>query len=321
MHSNNIYTTFIEDITHNYRDIDNSFFKSIAYLNGIHYTCERVCKNGRNGLYFKIDNTESYREEGFNIEAEDPRLFEFNSEIYVIFNCISPYQNQNRCLAISSFNHWNPRFLRIENFTLNKLEKNWSPFEKNNQLYLIYNYDPLIILYYDFNEEGICDVVFTQNNVKLPMDTSKMYLRGGSNFVNFNNNYYIGLCHCTFNDYYNTQLVLLDTSNSKWKIVYLSKPLMFNDENNSFNLKKIKDTTIICDTNTLSVPDRPFHIIYPTSLIKDNGYYIASIMISERYTLLFELLINIKHDDIKQYKIGEIQELTYLYNKKYILKE
>ena len=63
------------------------------------YACERICVNGRNGLLFQTKTTNVVY--GFEIEAEDPRMVKVNDKLYVVFICLSPYEGQNRCIAIT----------------------------------------------------------------------------------------------------------------------------------------------------------------------------------------------------------------------------
>jgi hypothetical protein len=192
------------------------------------YACERICVKGQNGLLFQRNNTNIVY--GFEIEAEDPRMVKVNNKIYVVFICLSPYEGQNRCIAITEFDKFEPTYLQVENMQKNPIEKNWAPFEKDGKLYFVYNYDPLVILTYDFNKDGICNVVYKQNNVDLPIKTETTFLRGGSNLLHYRDNYYIGGCHSRLDDgnrfYHFTHIVLLDVVN--WKIVYLSKPIIYN---------------------------------------------------------------------------------------------
>ena len=105
-YSQDIHTKYISNITGQYENTKFCMFKSQCYLNDITYSCERVCKNGINGLYFKRDDWETYCENGFDIEAEDPRMVIMNEEVYIIFICLSPYKNQNRCIGLTKFNIW-----------------------------------------------------------------------------------------------------------------------------------------------------------------------------------------------------------------------
>jgi len=291
-YSQDVYTKYIGNITGTHLDVNFCMFNSICYLNEICYSCERAHKNDKNGLFFKRDDWEFHREYGFNIEAEDPRIFILNNEIYVIFICLSPYENQNRCIGITLFNEWKPIFLQIENMPKNYIEKNWAPFVKNDKLFFVYNYDPLVILHYDFNQEGICNVIFTQENVNLPIDTSNTYLRGGSNLIHYKDDYYIGGCHSRiykncFEHY--THIVLLDTK--KWELVYVSKPIMFLcDVKTELNCWWLSPGCKALDTfHNILIDKTPNIIQDPVSLyVKDNKYYIT-INVRDCVTLMYEI--------------------------------
>ena len=305
-YSQDIHTKFIENITGSYNDVNFCMFKAQCYVNGIFYTCERINKNGKNGLYFKKSDVDNYRENAFDIEGEDPRIFILNEKVYVIFICLSPYKNQNRCIGITPFDNWNPVFLQIENMPKNSIEKNWAPFTKDNKLYFVYNYDPLIIIHYDFNPNGICNVIYNQNNCNLPINTSNTYLRGGSNLIHYKNGYYIGGCHSRiykncFEHY--THIILLNTNT--WELEYVSKPIMYfcdiKEELNCWWLspgcKKKLDTF-----NTILTDKTPNIIQDPVSLyMKDNKFYMT-INVRDCVTLLYELSFANLFDFIKRDK-------------------
>lgn len=320
-YSQDIHAKFIENITGNYKDVNFCMFKAQCYFNEIFYTCERINKNGKNGLYFKKSDMDNHCENGFDIEGEDPRIFIFNKKVYVIFICISPYENQNRCIGITPFDEWKPIFLQIENMPKNSMEKNWAPFIKDNKLYFIYNYDPLIIIHYDFNPIGICNVIFKQNNCNLPINTANTYLRGGSNLIHYKNGYYIGGCHSRiykncFEHY--THIILLNTNN--WELEYVSKPIMYicniKDELNCWWLspghKKKLDTF-----NNILIDKTPHIKQDPISLyVKDNKFYI-SINIRDSVTLLYELSFENLFDFTK---IGKLPGYYDNYVKELIIK-
>jgi len=302
-YSQDIHTKFIKNITGNYDNINFSMFKSQCYLNNICYSCERINKNDKNGLYFMRDDWKIYRENAFDIEGEDPRIIILNEEVYVIFICLSPYENQNRCIGITKFNEWNPVFLQIENMKKNQIEKNWAPFVKDNKLYFIYNYDPLIILYYNLNLEGKCQVIFKQDNINLPINTSSTYLRGGSNLIHYRDGYYIGGCHSRiykdcFEHY--THIILLDTNN--WKLVYVSKPVMYlceiKEKLNSWWLSP-SSTKKIDVFNNIIVDKTPNIIQDPISLYEKDGKYFITINVRDSITLLYEISFANLFDFIK----------------------
>jgi hypothetical protein len=273
-------------------------------LNGITYSCERICKNNKNGLYFSRDDTDKHEENGFTIETEDPRIFILNNEVYVIFICLSPYEKQKRCIGITKFNEWNPKFLQIENMTKNVIEKNWAPFIKDNKLYFVYNYDPLVILHYDFNPQGLCNVVFTQNNISLPINTANTYLRGGSNLIHYKDHYFIGGCHSRiykkcFEHY--THIVLLNTN--EWKLEYVSKPVMYlcelKEKYNSWWASPGTSKPLDIFHNILM--DKTPNIIQdPISLYEKEGKYYITINVRDCVSLLYEISFANLFDFIKK---------------------
>lgn len=292
-YSQDVHAKFIENITGDYADVNYCMFKAQLYLNGICYTCERINKNGKNGLYFKTSCDNKHTECAFDIEGEDPRIFTLNDNVYVAFICISPYKGQNRCIGISSFDKWNPIFLQVENMDKNAIEKNWAPFVKDNKLYFVYNYDPLVILHYDFNPLGICRVVFKQNNCSLPINTSTTYLRGGSNLIHYKDGYYIGGCHSrilkkSFEHY--THIILLNTNT--WELVYVSKPVMYmctlKEELNAWwtypGYKKPLEKF-----NNILVDKTPHIIQDPISLYTKDEKFYMSINVRDCVSLLYEL--------------------------------
>ena len=302
-YSHDIHSKFIENITGSYADVNFCMFKAQCYFNGICYSCERINKNGKNGLYFKRNDMDNHHEHAFDIEGEDPRIIILNDNIYVVFICISPYINQNWSIGITPFDKWDPVFLQIENMPKNSIEKNWAPFTKDNKLYFVYNYDPLVIIHYDFNPDGICNVIFKQNDCILPLNTSNTYLRCGSNLIHYKDGYYIGGCHSRIlkhNYEHFTHIILLDTN--KWELVYVSKPVMYRyelkDELNAWwqspGYKKTLDTF-----NNILVDKTPHTIQDPVSFyIKDEKFYI-SINVRDCVSLLYELSFSNLFDFIK----------------------
>jgi hypothetical protein len=244
-----------------------SMFKVMYTKQNIDYYCERVCikqkkTNGINGLYFYNSANDDKRFYGTEYDAQDPRLFEFNDKLYVIFTCDSTNPGQRMHMGISEYDNFNPVFLKIgentENITINKIEKNWAPLVPifdNNQtpkfIYLIYKLDPLIILKYNFNQEGICDVVFVQKD-----KVSNLFLRCSTPFIHLKDQYYLSAVHSRiYTDiryYYLPYLCVLDIN--LMKIVYISGNILFKcDENDS--ITKVDGTNIMIYTKTCYYTD------------------------------------------------------------------
>lgn len=294
-----VYSKYIGNVTGNYDDVNYCMFNALCYLNGITYSCERIGKkNEMIGLYFKRDDQSNHREEGFDISAQDPRIFILNDTVYVVFFCESPYENQEYCIGITPFNEWKPTFLQVENMKKNNIEKNWAPFVKDNQLYFVYNYDPLIIIKYDFNINGICKVVYRQGNCSLPINTGSTYLRGGSNLLHYKDGYYIGGCQSRglrLNEcwLHYTHIILLNTNT--WELVYISKAVMYlHDIKEEFNAwfespgSKKKLDVLNINTNILA-DKTPHKKQVPISLyLKDDKFYLT-INVRDTVSLLYEL--------------------------------
>ena len=239
-----------------------SMFKVMYTKENIDYYCERVCVkqgkiNGINGLYFFNSANDEKRFCGTEYDAQDPRLFEFNDKLYVIFTCDSNNPGQQMHMGISEYDNFDPVFLKIsentEGINMNVIEKNWTPlvpkFESGKKvdfMYLVYKLDPLVVLKYDFNREGLCDVVFVQKD-KL----SRMIMRGSTPFIHLKDQYYISAIHSRiYTDiryYYLPYLCIFDIN--LFKIVYVSGNILFKCHEND-EITKVEGTNIMIYTKT-----------------------------------------------------------------------
>ena len=312
-YSQEVHTKYIDNVSGNYDDVNYCMFNAMCYLDGVTYSCERIGKKDESiGLYFKRDDQSNHREAGFDIDACDPRIIIFDNSVYVVFISESPYENQEYCIGITPFNEWKPIFLQVENMEKNNIEKNWAPFVKDNQLYFVYNYDPLIIIKYDLNPSGICKVVYRQGNCSLPIDTGSTFLRGGSNLLHYKDGYYIGGCHSrayrlhkNWMEHY-THIILLNTNT--WELVYISKAVMFfydikKELNAWFESPGSKKKLDTLNVNTNILADRTPHKIQdPVSLyLKDDKFYLT-INVRDTVSLLYELSFANLFDFIKSGK-------------------
>jgi hypothetical protein len=112
--------------------------------------------------YKPLDNSKR-RIYGF----EDPRLFEWDSSMWVIttFFGNSSYFNSDTNEDISGltiFEYHNPdNIYFLEYKYRQEMEKNWLPFEVDKKLYFIYSISPFTILKYDGN--GKCEKIITND--------------------------------------------------------------------------------------------------------------------------------------------------------------
>lgn len=86
------------------------------------------------------------------IGIEDIRLINFNDTIkYIGIGCVDKYRSDKNGVVFSDYNEYinNPFNINItqidKNINRKIIEKNWVCFERNNELYIIYEWNPLTI--------------------------------------------------------------------------------------------------------------------------------------------------------------------------------
>lgn len=262
---------FIKDITPVDAIHDNgswegstySMFRAVHPTKDGYITYVRVCDKGVIGLMKETFDKEwnsknDKRFLGSEIQAEDPRLIEVNGELYIIFIGNSPFPNQIKCIWLIKDGTADGIPLSIEGVPFNRIEKNWVPFEHNNELYFIYNYSPLIILKYKTN--GVCEIV----KGNLPFPTHLTYIRGGSNLLKVQDGY-IGFAHSRVkvDDKYRpgffhmTHMIKL---NSTLELEYISDPIHYYKNENILRYT-IQDPVSCWQENDIT---------YITANIRDN---------------------------------------------------
>lgn len=115
---------------------------------------------------------------------EDPRLFIFRNEEWIICNCLGLEQQPNVCanaMCIFKLSDPNLTFKLLKppsNIYSQQRQKNWSPFEYNGDLYCEYSITPHVILKIDVNT-GLTEEKWSTGSSKddVASDTS---LRGGA---------------------------------------------------------------------------------------------------------------------------------------------
>lgn len=239
-----------------------SMFKAVHKTKSGYLTAVRICRN--NVIEILIQTYDNDWNElpgnillGREIQAEDPRIIEIEGKIYIIFIGNSPLQGQFKCIWLHEYNTQKCIPLFIEG-VLNKIEKNWAPFNHNGKLMFVYNYDPLIVLYCD-SETGKCKCVIG----KLPFPTHTTFIRGGSNLIKMGN-HYVGFAHSrlpieTHNPKF-LHLTHMVKLSDKMELVYVSDPIPYIKNN-----KIVKET--IQDPVSFWVEDDK---IFISSNMRDN---------------------------------------------------
>ena len=307
----NVDTRYIENITGQHPNKMFSMFKSETLHDGVLYSCERICINRVNGLICKRSDETTARIVGLDIKAEDPRLIICNEKVYIVFNRSRSNTLFPRCMALSEFDNWSPITLEIKTTSEEnhyKTEKNWSPFVKNGTLYFVYNLEPLIVLTYDFNVKGECTIIH-------PLDIDKdpsyyvdgTYIRGGSNLIPYQGDYYIGAFHSRllhkYITVYYTHIVILDTKDLEFKVVYLSKPIALRhekpdtfiaqgpyDHNERYQLRYLRE--ILLPFGRIPINTNSCSILSPCSIYKANETLYMTVNVQDSITLRYELRVN-----------------------------
>ncbi len=247
-------------------------FKSICIKNHIEYYCQQFKIDNRYGLMLSNNKYKyNYIFNGFELDAKEPRLFLFNDDIYIIFNV--KYEKQRR-MCISKYNIFDPYILYVDDIDNidNTDNTNWSPLVKDNDLYFIYSYHPLVI--FKYQEYGKCTIFYKEQKDKKDekdeKDVKEKRIIGTTNMLKFNdfNDLYLGLCQRQKNDLNISYVIIVDTSSNIWTIKYISDYIFIGD-----NLLNVKYT--------------------PTSLNKLNSYYIVTFHTNNKKQLKYSLTFNI----------------------------
>lgn len=122
---------------------------------------------------------------GWDSGPEDARVFEFRSEVWVIFNMLREDAGRQMHLfnvtkALKTpLEITSPIMLKLSGIPIRPVEKNWTPFVFENKLYFIYLFVPLVLLEYvditDENKEATCQCIYIE-----PNKAAQPQFRGGS---------------------------------------------------------------------------------------------------------------------------------------------
>jgi len=249
-------------------------------------------KNNNNNIYgniinpfFSIKNSNSNFAEGF----EDPRVFKFRNKLWIIchFRGINfPYPslvntnnfNNNNILIFPIDNSSNPILLYYKN--MQKYEKNWMPFEYNNNLYIVYSVIPSHkILLVDINT-GNCTNIY-ETKARIP---SREFGNGSPPQLIkiFNKEYFIGILH--IRGHKNNDNIII-----RKNIFYLFK------KNPPFNIKYI--------SNIFNLDSIFYEIEFVVGLMVDQNKKL--VYISYGVDDCYNIITSIKIDDIEKilYKV------------------
>jgi FkbM family methyltransferase len=215
--------------------------------------CYATCNPDRSFIYVEA-LTSNYRKISYNLSLATGKMIEFpsilnitapevdeyglgpedsrivlgeNNQLFVTFNMLD-VDNRRKIWLYDMITDYQTPF-SIRDHQSSNVEKNWTPFIKNNKLYFVYSYNPLKILQC-FTHNGACEFISdTQSNDPIGS------LRGGTQLVRFrDSDYFVGIARTTTycnkcERFYRPHLVVLSTISGKFHLVYVSEPLRLDN--------------------------------------------------------------------------------------------
>ena len=130
---------------------------------------------------------------------EDPRLFYYKDDIFILVNELDDDNRRLMYLAVidvDTLNYKIPKTLVCESQSTN-FEKNWGPFTYKNKLHMLYDINPLKIL--EVDGQYNCKMVINKSDKKIS-DMVKSFgdlhfhMRNSSNLIKFGKEY-LGIGH------------------------------------------------------------------------------------------------------------------------------
>lgn len=183
---------------------------------------------------------------------EDPRIVRVGKTILVMISMVTGKGVNGYRIEFFIWDLMNKRLFKptIQNFNLNKSEKNWCPLVINDTLHMIYSFVPMQVVKCD--NKAACQFIFRQNASNFKAST--IYLRGGTPFERYKDAYYLAVAHASVfkngRKIITAHFVLLNVDH--WRIVYVSEAIRMN-----FNVL----------SNTWHPPWMLKTFLYPTGLI------------------------------------------------------
>lgn len=196
--------------------------------------------NYSNNIY-KIPLTNNFKLSGNYIGFEDPRVFSYKNNNYILVNALGNNKIRNMYL----FNLELKKIIKLQVINNNHInlidQKNWSPYIFNDKLYFIYSFFPLVVLETINIEKGLLKVI--KGNIKNQSRNkeNKNKLFGSTPLIPYEKNNYICFTHS--------------------RKPYLSVPVIYNPLN--MNIEKIGKKLLFnfpkeSNTNNLNWKDVQF---------------------------------------------------------------
>lgn len=213
--------------------------------------------------------------------AEDPRLIAVNDKIYMLYNrgeAIATKDIQsNRKMYLSEIKYDNNEFSIINTIPLispfqsKAVERNWVPFVKKTELYLIYSTEPNLVVLKPNLETGISEVI---SDVYFDSKSNFGQIKGGTPLVEISSNKYLGFFHTNID-------------NGKKRIYYII-PSIFDVSDNKYHFTSILSYPLFLDL--YSFPDEMLvSLLFPSGLIMEGSDLILSLGKNDGEILLMRI--------------------------------
>ena len=134
------------------------------------------------------------------IGPEDPRLFYYKNDIYILVNQLT--KDKKRNMFISKINLDTLDYNLEKNIICKALstnfEKNWGSFIFKNKLHMLYDINPLKI--FEVNDDYKCKIICNYKDTilerfKKSYPDLHFHIRNSTNLINIGSNKYLGLGH------------------------------------------------------------------------------------------------------------------------------
>jgi predicted GH43/DUF377 family glycosyl hydrolase len=197
------------------------------------------------------------------ITVQDPRLFEFNNDLYMTFN-----NYYDKKMYISQIVEKNDEFV-VHNLNIitkhplahgQIMEKNWSPFVYSDSIFFIRSFDPYFVYKYDKNTNSCTNITFNYSEIEWEYGQ----IRGGTPCLKINNNF-LTFFHSSkkfFSSFHNKSLkhyiigAALISSEPPFEVKAISKKPIFHEE--FYN-------------GDISIPWKPMLVVFPCGFIVEEN--------------------------------------------------
>jgi predicted GH43/DUF377 family glycosyl hydrolase len=213
--------------------------------------------------------------------VEDPRLIAVNDKIYMVYNrgeAIATKDIQsNRKMYLSEIQYDTNEFsivntiALISPFQFRTVERNWVPFVKEKELYLIYSTEPNLVVIKPNLETGISEVV---SDAYFDSKSNFGQIKGGTPLVEISSNKYLGFFHSNID-------------NGKKRIYYII-PSILDVSDNKYRFTSILRYPLFLDL--YSFPDEMLvSLLFPSGLIIEGNDLVLSLGKNDGEILLMRL--------------------------------